>query len=214
MKYLISTVSLLAVIAIVFYWLWRLDSRTENIEAEQAVEQSECIDTLNIEKFALDFYHTHENLANNSITRKDAAKDFRQQFEDAVNKKELLKGIPMKLKTLKDQKNGKYTAHFCSTPINRKLIPPFDSVNLDFAVTLPKDVAVNLVENSNYLLEVTYVGHIDNIEAFQYVVGYQDWVQTASFELTPKEKKYDGTRTYAINLGMMIVDFKDIKPYS
>ena len=177
-------------------------------------EESERIDTLNIEKFALDFYLTHKNIANNSITRQEAAKEFQSQFKEAVNNNELLKGIPMNLRTLKEQKNGKYTAHFWSISINRDLIQPFEGINLDFAVTLPKEVAINLVEKSNYLLDVTYIGNIDNIEAFQRLVGYNDWVQTDSFELKPNERKYDGEQTFDIDLGMMIVDFKDIKPYS
>lgn len=177
-------------------------------------EESAKIDTLNIEKFALDFYRTHKNIANNSITRQEAAKEFKNQFKELVNDYELLKGIPMNLRTLKEQKNGKYTAHFWSISINRDLIQPFEGINLDFAVTLPKEVAINLVEKSNYLLDVTYIGNIDNIEAFQCLVGYKDWVQTDPFELKPNEKKYDGEQTFDINLGMMIVDFKDIKPYS
>lgn len=177
-------------------------------------EGSEKIDTLNIENFAFNFYRTHDNIANNSITRKEAAKEFQNQFKEAVNNNELLKGVPMNLRTLKEQKNGKYIAHFWSTSIDRNLIKPFENINFDFAVTLPKEVAVNLVEKSNYLLDVTYIGHIDNIEDFQLLVGYNDWVQTGSFELKPNEKRYDETQTFDIDLGMMIVDFKDITPYS
>ena len=120
----------------------------------------------------------------------------------------------MNLRTLKEQKDGKYIAHFWSTNIDREFIKPFDNLNFDFAVTLPKEVVVNLIEKSNYLLDVTYIGHIDNIEAFQRLVGYNDWVQTESVELKPKEKRYDGEQTFDIDLGMMIVDFKDITPYS
>lgn len=120
----------------------------------------------------------------------------------------------MNLRTLKDQHNGKYTAHFWSVSIDRDWIAPFDDVNFDFAVTLPKDIAVTLVEKSNYLLDVAYIGHIDNIDAFQKLIGYNDWVQTDSFELKPNEKNYDGTQTFDIDLGMMLVDFKDIKPYN
>lgn len=177
-------------------------------------EESENIDTLNIEKFAFDFYRTHENIANNSITREEAAKEFQEQFKEAVNNSNLLKGLPMNLRTLKDQKNGKYTAHFWSVSIDRNFIAPFENLNFDFAVTLPKEVAVNLVEKSNYILDVTYISHIDNIRAFQHLVGYNDWVQTESFELKPNEKRYDGTQTFDIDLGMMLVDFKDIKPYT
>ena len=177
-------------------------------------DESAKIDTLNIEKFAFDFYRAHENIANNSVTQKEAAKEFKNQFKELVNDYELLKGVPMNLRTLKEQKDGKYIAHFWSTNIDREFIKPFDNLNFDFAVTLPKEVVVNLIEKSNYLLDVTYIGHIDNIEAFQRLVGYNDWVQTESVELKPKEKRYDGEQTFDIDLGMMIVDFKDITPYS
>lgn len=177
-------------------------------------EESESIDTLNIEKFALDFYRSHESIANNSITRKEAAKEFQKQFKEVVKNGNIFKGVPMNLRTLKDQHNGKYTAHFWSVSIDRDWIAPFDDVNFDFAVTLPKDIAVTLVEKSNYLLDVAYIGHIDNIDAFQKLIGYNDWVQTDSFELKPNEKNYDGTQTFDIDLGMMLVDFKDIKPYN
>lgn len=183
---------------------------TGNNESEDVAK----IDTLNIEKFAYDFYRSHGNIANNSITRKEAAKEFQTEFKKAVNGSDLLQGIPMNLRTLKDLNNGKYTAHFWSTSIDRDLISPFANINFDFAVTIPKEVAINLVEKSNYLLDVTYVDHIDNIDTFQHLVGYNDWVQTEEFEIKPNDKKYDGSQDYDIDLGLMLVDLKAIEPYT
>lgn len=185
-----------------------------NANRNVVAEDSPNIDTLNIEKFALDFYRSHRDLARNSITQNDAANEFREQFKEAVNKNDLLKGIPMNLRSLKDLHNGKCIAHFWSTNMERDWISPFDAVHFDLAVTLPKDIAVTLVEKTNYLLEVVYVGHIDAIDAFQMVIGYRDWVLTGSVGLTLKNKNLsEGTQSFDIDLGMMLVDFKDIKPY-
>lgn len=176
-------------------------------------DESRYIDTLNIEKFALNFLESHPNLSNNSITRKEAAKEFKKQFVESVDEKELLKGVPMSLRSLKEGRNGKYIAHFWSVDKNRDLIMPFEDVCFDIAVSIPKDVAIELVENSKYLLDVTYVSHFTSIAAFQYMIGYRDWVHVESVELEPIKDSYTGSGKYHIYLGMMLVDFKSIKPY-
>lgn len=171
-------------------------------------------DTLNIEKFAADFYRSHQNMANNSITREEASKEFRKQFKASVNTKDLLKGIPMNLRSLKANQNGKYTAHFWSISIDRSLIFPFEHINVDYSVSIPRDVALQLVEKNNYLLDVKYVAHVENIPTFQFMVGYDDWVLTDNFGINPIEGHYSVKQTFDIDLGMMIVDFEAIHPYS
>lgn len=197
----------------IFFVLFLLVSCGSGNIGSHDSQESKSIDTLNIEKFAYDFYRTHANIANNSITRKEAAKEFQEQFKEAVNNSDLLKDIPMTLRSLKEQKNGQYTAHFWNMPLDRDYIAPFESLNFDIAVTLPKEVAISLVEKSDYILDVTYISHIDNIKAFQHLIGYKDWVRTNEFELSPNEQRYDNPQTFSIDLGMMLVDFNEIRPY-
>lgn len=175
-------------------------------------EEVEPVDTLNIEKFALDFLRSHPDMNNNAITQKEAAEDFKKQFKESVDKDDLLKDIPVSLRSLKDQKNGKYTAHFYSTDLNRDMISPFKGINMDYAVTISKDVAVKLKEQSKYIIDVAYVGHIDNIDMFQRIVGYNDWVQTDEVGLGPNRDSYNNSiKDYNINLGLILADLKNIK---
>lgn len=211
MKKLFAPLFLIFLIILVFFIL--LVAYSHNATRNRGIYTSIEIDTLNIEKFAFEFYQSHKNLANNSITRKEAAKDFQDQFKEAMKSVDLLKDIPMNLRTLKDQNDGNYTAHFWTAKLDRKLISPFDDINFDIVVTIPKEVVVNLVEDSNYLLDVSYVSHIDKIETFQYLIGYNDWVKTEHFELLPNENSYNGEQTYIIDLGLMLVDFISIQPY-
>lgn len=174
------------------------------------------IDTLNIEKFSYEFYSAHKNLADNSITRDEAAKDFQNEFKAAVNRDSLLNGIPMQFLTLKKREGGKYVAHFWTAhgAFSRNLITPFNQISFDYAVSIPKEIAKTLVEKEYYILDVSYVSHIEKISAFQHMIGYDNWVLTDDFMLKPNDRKYDGTYDYDIDLGMMLVDFKAIHKYS
>lgn len=190
-----------------------LSSCSSNSIGSNDSENSKKIDTLNIEKFAYEFYLSHGDIANNSITRTEAAKEFQDKFKEEVNKCDLLKGIPMNLRTIKAQKDGKYIAHFGASGLDRDLITPFTDINFDYAIVLPRDIAIGLVEKSDYLLDVTYIGHIDEIKTFQRIVGYADWVQTESFELRPNDKRFiEETQDFDIDLGLMLVELKNSHP--
>lgn len=172
--------------------------------------------TLNIEKFASSFLKEYPELNNNSITRKEAAKAFQQKFKQEVNKDSLLMGIPVELRHLKDMGNGKYTAHFWSAfganNHSFELEHPFKEINFDLSVSLPREVAIDIKEKSQYLLSVHYVGHINNVSTFQQITGDSDWVLNPDVELTPLDRS-QGEGLYDINLGLMIVDLISIEPY-
>ena len=173
-------------------------------------------DSLNIEKFASSFLKEYPDLNNNSITRKEAAKAFQQRFKQEVNRDSLLKGIPVELRHLKDAGNGKYTAHFWSAfganNHSFELKHPFKKINFDLSVSLPREVAIDIKEKSQYLISVHYVGHINNISTFQQITGDSDWVLNPDVELTPLDRS-QGEGLYDINLGLMNVDLLSIEPY-
>lgn len=174
---------------------------------------SEKVDTLQIEKFAYNFLKRNSDLAKNSMTRSAATKDFREEFKKKVDSDSLLMGLPVTLRTLSDR-DGIVTAHFWSShnSLSRDLIAPFKQVSFDFCVKVPKDVALTLVEKKDYLINVKYVSHIESISAFQYMIGYDDWVLTEDFELKPNDN-YGSKQDYDIDLGLMLVDFLSIEPY-
>lgn len=176
------------------------------------VPNERIVDTLNIEKFALDFYNSHRDLNKNSITREEAKKEFQKEFKKSVRRDSLLKGIPVELRKLTLKKNGQCVAHFwCDKiKIHRNFISPFDAIGFDYIVTLPKDVAITLEENSKYILDVEYISHVDNISTFQKLSLDNGWVWTEDFELKPND---NDKNVYSINLGMMMVDYKGIHQY-
>lgn len=160
--------------------------------------------TFKLERFAYDFYRNHENLNKNSILREEAKKEFQAAFKEKVNKDSLLNGVPVVLKSMKDLHDGYCITHFwCDID---RLNTPFNRINFDLAVKIPKDKAITLIEGYPYNLKVKYIKHIDNVNDFQKLVGHDHWLRTDNFELTKVENSSEDNPRYNINLGMMLVE--------
>lgn len=219
MKKVLIVSCAIAFLVLCFSWTWitksNINTNNENLGNRQL--DLPVHDTLNIEKFALEFLKEHPDINNNDITRKEAQKDFETQIKELIKSDSLLKGVPVELRHLKQDQTGKYTAHFWSAYVINAagdLIEPFRSLNFDYCVNgVPEEIARTINERDKYLLDVHYLCHIDNISTFKFLTGDSDWGQTEEINLSPISFRRD-PQEYSINLGLMFVDFISVEPYT
>lgn len=199
MKKVFSTFSVLAVFALIVACTGKPGERTRFVE-----------ETYPIEKFCTEFLETHMDFNTNDITRENTNEEFVKLVLDTLEKNNILKGVPLKLKTI--GRNGEhFTAHFQSwiEPYDFKYKAPIEDIYFDIVGTIPDSLSTTLKDDEYYSIDGQFVSRIDVIE-LMFLLGRSSRAYTnrIAFDADDifKEK-------IEVSLGILYYDIKSIEPY-
>lgn len=151
MKKIISTVLILTITSFIF------SCNIERRPIEKTVPSK-----LPIEKFVSEFKKNHPNYFNNEVTREQGNKEFKAELEKCVDSLHLFEGLPIELKRITRDKNGKNIAQFQCFPFNSfEYQDSITGVGFDIWGTISDSLATILKEDTEYMFYGKCIGFVD-----------------------------------------------------
>ena len=200
MKDVLNRLTALAIIALYVACMGKPGERTRFVD-----------EIYPMESFVAIFVETHKNFNTNDITRENANKEFVKIVLDTLEKCNILKGLPIQLKSV-----GKYeehiTAHFQSwiEPYDFKFKDPISNIYYDIICTIPDSLSTTLKDDEYYSIDGQFVSRIEKKAMMDVLLGRSEMPYTNAISIQSNDVWNDKVE---VSMGMLYFEIKTIEPF-
>ncbi|MCR4664224.1 MAG: hypothetical protein K5660_02545 [Paludibacteraceae bacterium] len=169
--------------------------------------------TLRIEQFVDTFLVQHPDWNNNSVTREQANKEFKELFLSTMEKENLLEGVPMNLHSVHKVKK-KNMVHFdlLNSRFEYKQLVKYDlgiyHLYGDIIGAVPDSLLDILIEGQSYEVSGHFIGELGNIEVMRNLIGYNEMAWSNEIYIR------DESLGQEVSVGIIYMDIDSIRPFS
>lgn len=162
-----------------------------------------------IEKIFSEAINEHPNFDTNDLTRKELNDAFMKAAEDSLLKHNIFEGIPVKIRTLNKNDEGKYAIHLYSwyAPAGVHYRYNIDDIMFDVVGFIPDTLAYTLDQEKDYIFKGKYLKRITFTEILMALdrgtIGVSD-----DYGIRKDYNKYDLSFRY------MLFDIESIEPFT
>jgi hypothetical protein len=175
-------------------------------------ERTRYVDeTYPFEKFCAEFLNSHKDFNTNDITRENANKEFTRLVLDTLEKDNILKGLPVNLKSV--GRCGEYiTAHFMSwiKPSGFEFKEPVHEINYDIICTIPDSLSTTLKDDEYYAIDGQFVARIETKAMMDVLLGRSEMPYTDAISFEADDLFKDEIE---VCMGMLYFELKSIEPF-